>query len=129
MIKHYPVYYLLTTEPPPNLYWNLYWIIRLGLLRSHYWDKIKEWVTKGFFDLLMLTNEKLNFAIVIARYKVLYRIYNKITCNSAIPSTCVWSICLYLATSFPKSYGFQISRKTLSFISKSQHALGTKWYI
>ena len=44
-----------------------------------------------------LTNEKSNFAIVVARYEISYRIYSKMTCNSAISSTCIRSrLCIYL---------------------------------
>ena len=66
------------------------------------------------------------FAIVVARYEVSYGIYNIITRHSAIPLTCVRSICLYLATMFPGSLGSLIGRKAPSFISKSQHVLGTR---
>ena len=44
-----------------------------------------------------LTNEKSNFAIVVARYEISYRIYSKMTCDSAISSTCIRSrLCIYL---------------------------------
>ena len=66
-----------------------------------------------------LTNEKSNFAIAVARYEISYGIYNKLTRHSVIPSTCVGSICLYLATLFPRSLAFLIGRKAPSFISKA----------
>ena len=74
-----------------------------------------------------LTNEKSNFALVLPRCEVSYGIYNKITYSSAIPLTCVLSICLYLAILFPASLGFLTGNKAPSFISKSQHAQGMKF--
>ena len=66
-----------------------------------------------------LPNEKSNIAFVVARYMISYGIYNKIIHHSVIPSTCVRSICLYLATSFPGSLGCLVRRKVPYFISKS----------
>ena len=65
-----------------------------------------------------LTNKKLNFAFVIARYKISCVIFNKITRHSAIPSTWVRSICLYLANSYSGSLDFLLERKAPSFIKK-----------
>ena len=67
-----------------------------------------------------ITNEKSNFPIVVARYKISYGIYNKITPQSAITSIHVQSICLYLSTLFPGSLDFLIGKKAPSFMSKSQ---------
>ena len=86
-------------------YWNLHWIIRLGAVWSHYWDEIKDRITKVSRMFWCLTNEKSNFAIVVARYEISYGIYSKITRHSAILSTCIRSIRLYLATSFPEFLG------------------------
>ena len=65
-----------------------------------------------------LVNEKSRFAIVVARCKISYRIYNKITRHSVISSTCVPSICLHLPTLFLESLGFLRGRDTFLHIKK-----------
>ena len=98
---------------------------------SYYWDEITDRITKCLM-LWCLTNElylyvlQIEFRYRVARYESSYEIYNKITSHSAISSTCVGSICLYLATFFPGSLDFPPGTKAPSFISKIQHAPWTR---
>ena len=84
----------------------------LGAMWLYYWDEIIDQITvcRMFW---CFTNQKSNIAIAVARHEISYRIYNKITRHSAIPSTWVRSIFLYLAISFPGSLGFLIERRIL----------------
>ena len=88
--------------------WNLYGFIRLGAMWSIYWNEITDQIIQTLANVLMSYQWEIEFY---------YRGNN----HSAILSICVWSICLYLTTSFPGSLGFLIGRKAPSFISKSQH--------
>ena len=66
----------------PSDYWNLYWIIQLGTMWSYYWDGITDWIIECLSDVLMSYQWQQNFAIVVTRYKISYRIYSKITHHS-----------------------------------------------
>ena len=63
-----------------------------------------------------LTNEKSDFAIVVARYKIWYGIYNRITGHSAIPSTCVRSILFAFSKVAPR-VSLLSDRKEVAFCS------------
>ena len=100
MIKHSSVHHLVTVKPPPitEIYIELYgweWCDHITESSQQVKPKSVCWM------FWCHTNGKSNFAIVVARYEISYGIYNNFIRYSAIPSTCLRSICLYLVTSFP----------------------------
>ena len=91
------------------------------MIRTHDWDKITDQITKCLSDVLMSYQWETEFCYRGSKMRVPYGIYNKVTRHSAIPSICVGSICLDLATSFPASLGFLIGRNASSYQKVNMH--------
>ena len=114
-----------------SYYWNLYWIIQLWAMWSYYWDEITDRITKCLSYVLMSYQWEIEFCYCGSKIRDLIRNLqqNRMSFCSTINMCTINLFAFSNLIALPGFLGFLIGRKAPSFISKSQHALGTRLHV